>query len=162
MRAAAKEDVEFVWDASRYDGFNDGMAWDPPENINELVAVANKNIEQWKKGTSFTFHVESLETDNSIGRVAIRATEEPFTWNIGYWVHPKYWNSGYATEAAKAVMEFGVNELEATKIVTAHAVWNESSAKVIKKLGFKVIGRNPNGFIKKGKPIEEITYEFKV
>ena len=160
LRAVSHSDIDLVWSASRIHGFNDGMVWDPPKSKEELVPVTEKNLDAWEQGESFTFTIELTEASLPIGRIAIRCEDVPGVWNIGFWIHPDYWSNGYATEAARAVIEFGIVELAASKITTAHAIFNTPSKRVIEKLGFRFNGENPCGFMKQGKPVPEYEYEY--
>jgi len=161
LRAPVLSDVEFVWSASRFEGFNDGMTWDPPRNKIELVDITKRNIREWKEGSSFTYTSELKNTNAPIGRVGIRHTTCSTVWNIGFWVHPDHWGQGYAFEAALVVLDFGFSVLHASKIVTAHAIWNTRSKRVIEKLGFQFTGENPCGFMKHDKPVAEYEYEIR-
>ena len=158
LRAVSYSDIDLVWSASRTPGFNDGMVWDPPQNKEELIPITEKNLIAWEEGKSFTFTIELTEANIPIGRIAIRGNGDPGVWNIGFWIHPDYWRNGYATEAARTVIDFGFGELAASKITTAHAVFNAPSKRVIEKLGFRFTGENPCGFIKQGKPVPEYEY----
>ena len=160
LRAVKHADIELVWSATRVSGFNDGMPWEPPKDKEELVPNIQKNLTAWEKGESFTFTIDLAATNTPIGRIAIRlAGPEPDVWSIGFWIHPDYWNNGYVTEAARAVIAFGFAELAATKITVAHAIFNTPSQRAIEKLGFRFTGENPCGFVKRGKPVAEYEYE---
>ncbi|MXU66239.1 GNAT family N-acetyltransferase [Oceanomicrobium pacificus] len=58
---------------------------------------------------------------------------------LGYWLAPAFWNSGYMTEAAGAVIDHaraqGVTRME----TSAHQD-NPASAKVLSKVGFHYVG----------------------
>ncbi len=58
------------------------------------------------------------------------------SYSLGY----AWWNKGYATEALKAVMEFGFSEMNLHKISAAHNTDNPASGKVMKKAGMKQEG----------------------
>ena len=158
LRAASADDVELVWSASRIQGFNDGMVWDPPQTKEELISIAKDNLDGWEEGTAYTFTVDLVETRKAIGRVGIRCEDNPSLWNIGFWIHPDHWQCGYATEATRVVIDFGFKTLGASRITTAHAVWNKASKRVIEKLGFRFTCENPCGFEKQGKPVAEYEY----
>ena len=159
LRAADLSDVDLVWEVSRFEGFNEGMTWDPPTNKEEIVSITEKNIADWREGTEYVFTIAVKDENLPIGRMGLRQEDEPGIWNIGFWVHPDYWNRGIATEAALAVLEFGFSQIGADKITTDHAVWNEQSKSVIEKLGFRYIGENPSGFTKGNKVVAVSEYE---
>tara|TARA_R110000782_G_scaffold124850_5_gene216350 strand:- start:3987 stop:4583 length:597 start_codon:yes stop_codon:yes gene_type:complete len=160
LRAADLSDVDLVWDVSRFDGFNDGMTWEPPNSKEEIVAITERNMADWESGVDYIFTVEIKNDGASIGRVGLLKKKAPGIWNIGFWIHPKYWNRGFATEAARAILDFGFQRIEAVKITTDHATWNQQSEMVIRKLGFKYVGENPRGFIKNGQPVLVLEYDF--
>lgn len=159
LRPVDLSDIELVWDASRFDGFNDGMTWDPPASKEDIVEVTHRNLANWNQGKDYVFTVCLTCDANSIGRVGLHREKGPDTWNIGFWIHPDHWGNGYAGEAATAVLEFGFNRLGAKRVVTAHATWNIRSQRVIEGLGFTYAQTNPAGFYKNGNPVEEYEYE---
>jgi RimJ/RimL family protein N-acetyltransferase len=46
-----------------------------------------------------------------------------------------YWNRGYATEAAAALLAFGFNELSLNRIYASYLARNPSSGRVMEKVG---------------------------
>lgn len=159
LRAVDFTDVDLVWQATRFEGFNAGMTWDPPESGEHIVKITERNLKRWKEGTDYVFTVELLNPECRIGRVGLHKESEPDTWSIGFWIHPDHWGKGYAREASRSVLKFGFETIEAARVVTAHAVWNTRSQRVIENLGFHRLRENPAGFYKNGKPVPEYEYE---
>jgi len=62
------------------------------------------------------------------------------THEIGYWIGEPYWNRGYATEAARAVLADAVARFGAETIVSGHYWENHASGRVLTKLGFRYTG----------------------
>jgi RimJ/RimL family protein N-acetyltransferase len=58
-------------------------------------------------------------------------------YEIGWRLDKKYWGKGYATEAAKVVLAFGLEQLELEKIYSFTAKGNLPSIKVMKKIGLQ-------------------------
>jgi RimJ/RimL family protein N-acetyltransferase len=54
-------------------------------------------------------------------------------WRYARWA----WGNGYATEAAVAVLDYGINSLKLSGIVAESAVENISSVRVIEKIGMQ-------------------------
>ena len=161
LRAGSIEDVDLVWSATRFPGFNDWMTWDASENRLELEEIAKKNDQEWNAGTSYTFTIVLRSSHLGIGRLGLRRIEGSDAWDIGYWVHPDHWGNGYATEAARAILKHLETDLTAGKVTTAHATANVASQRVIEKLGFTRTGLNPSGFTKRGEPVPEYEYVIK-
>jgi len=59
---------------------------------------------------------------------------------IGYCFHPGYWGCGYATEAAKAMLQFGFGELHLHRIYATCRPGNTASANVMRRIGMKQEG----------------------
>lgn len=158
LRAVSEEDVPFVWSATRFPGFNDGLRWNQPTDLQELIDACHTNLVAWKAGRAFTFTIVSKATRQPVGRIAIRSEPGEAAWSLGFWIHPRHWGKGFAVEAAGAIVEFGFSRLGATLIRAAHAAWNVRSRRVIEKLGMHLIRENPSGFTKNGKAIAEFEY----
>jgi ribosomal-protein-alanine N-acetyltransferase len=158
LRVVSEEDIPFVWSATRFPGFNDGMRWHAPADTDELVAVNRKDLEMWLAGRAFTFTIVLKATQSAVGRIAIRAEPRAGDWSMGYWIRPDSWGQGLAAEAGRAVVEFGFSHLGATMIRASHATWNLRSRRVIEKLGMRFIREIPCGFEKNGKPVPEFEY----
>ena len=61
--------------------------------------------------------------------------------DIGYELVPDYWGSGYATEAAQAMVEFGFKKLRLHRISSWCIADNTASTRVLKKVGLRLEGR---------------------
>jgi [ribosomal protein S5]-alanine N-acetyltransferase len=57
---------------------------------------------------------------------------------LGYYIAPQYWRQGFATEAGKAFIHFGFNELALKRIVATVEKGNDASVRVLQKLGFSL------------------------
>ncbi len=85
------------------------------------------------------------ETGSVIGSLEIQAYPEkdfPELENyrcceLGFVLAADYWGQGLMPEALEAVMIYLFNELHLDYILCGHFLWNEQSARVQEKLGFK-------------------------
>jgi RimJ/RimL family protein N-acetyltransferase len=77
------------------------------------------------------------------------------TAQLGYWVGVPYWNRGYCTEAACAVVDYGFARLGLERIHAHHLVRNPASGRVLAKAGMR-----EEGFAREvpqeGRPPEEV------
>jgi len=60
--------------------------------------------------------------------------------DVGYRMIPKYWGKGYATEAAKACMDYGIHQLKLNPIYAYIDIENTGSRNVLIKTGFTPAG----------------------
>lgn len=76
-------------------------------------------------------------TGKVIGFAGLKYLEESKEVDLGYRFFKEYWGQGIATEAARVVLDYGVNVLKLPRIVAAADVENKASIHVIEKLGMK-------------------------
>lgn len=90
-----------------------------------------------KEANHYLFAITLREGGDVIGAIALEAKPEHGRGEIGYWVGTPYWNRGYVTEAARAVLGFGFESLGLHRIFAMHFSRNPSSGRVMQKLGMK-------------------------
>jgi RimJ/RimL family protein N-acetyltransferase len=55
---------------------------------------------------------------------------------LGYWIARAHWNRGYASEAARRMVEIARTELKLQRLFAGYFVDNPASGQVLRKLGF--------------------------
>ena len=127
-----------------------------PRPAEEIRAQMTDTIRRGGNGFVGVWAISNRETQEKIGTTAllpmpIESTEtdfaslEPGTWpnapiEIGYHVLPGFWGLGYATEAARRIVEAA---FEATPLESIFATFdpeNSASREVLIKAGFRDIG----------------------
>jgi len=86
-----------------------------------------------------------------IGSCGVRVNDR--TWregNIGYELNPEYRGNGYATEAARAMLRYGFEDLELHRIWAQLTADNASSAHVLDELGMRHEATSGNAITSKG------------
>lgn len=83
-----------------------------------------------------------LKSNNEcIGKIDChKYSENESIRDIGWYIDPKYQGNGYASEAARAMLDYMFNEVEIDKIVTGAAINNPASWKIMEKFGFNRCG----------------------
>lgn len=61
--------------------------------------------------------------------------------NLIYGIHPDFWGQGYATEAARAVLRYGLQTLALPKVKADVDEPNLASVQVLQKLGMQQVGQ---------------------
>lgn len=59
---------------------------------------------------------------------------------IGYWLGVPYWGKGYATEAARAAIDYAFGDLQHEALQAGARVSNPASRRVLEKCGFQWTG----------------------
>ncbi len=77
------------------------------------------------------------ETGHVIGVMGITASGAPeqARGELGYWIGVPYWNKGFATEAARAVLRYTFGKQLFHRIIAQHFADNPASGRVLEKLG---------------------------
>ena len=99
-----------------------------------------------------------LTSGTLMGSIALNKAGLFNSAELGYWIGVAYWNRGYCTEAAKAVLEYGFNVLRYHKISARHFVGNVSSGRVMEKIGMRREGLLQDDVMKDGRYISVELY----
>jgi len=84
--------------------------------------------------------VELRETGEVIGAAGLGHLEDGPEVEVGYRFIKRHWGNGYATEAARASIEFGLDELGLNEIVAVTLSTNLASRRVMEKCGLAFVG----------------------
>ena len=91
------------------------------------------NYSDYQKNGFGRWAVVLKENESFIGWCGLKLNEENLI-DIGFRFFKNEWGKGYATESAKAVLDFGFNTLKLKEIIGRSSKDNISSIKVLEKL----------------------------
>ncbi|WP_380787449.1 GNAT family N-acetyltransferase [Sphingomonas sp. R86521] len=97
------------------------------------------------------FLIEAMDGDTPRIVGGIELMRDGDAHELGYWLTPDAWGRGYATEAGRAVLQIARHALGLRRIVSSHALDNPASANVLRKLGFREVGRSERPSIARGR-----------
>ncbi|WP_144509824.1 GNAT family N-acetyltransferase [Bacillus sp. FJAT-22090] len=116
-----------------------GMA--PFTQVDEANNLINSFSKGFKENRSIRWGIVLKETEEVIGTVGlnnlVRAQKRT---EIGYDLLPEYWRRGIVSEAVETVIRYCFNELALFRIAAVTFTENESSYKLLLKLGFQKEG----------------------
>jgi ribosomal-protein-alanine N-acetyltransferase len=103
---------------------------------------AEKLIFYWRKlfaqGNGLRWGIVENKNEKLIGSVGFKnIMQQHFRADIGYELDPEFWNKGIMTEAVKAVVEFGFDQMKLHSIEANITPDHFASKRVLEKLGFK-------------------------
>jgi RimJ/RimL family protein N-acetyltransferase len=105
---------------------------------------------RYKKGLAVTFAIVPSRASLPIGVIGLGLTREHSRAELGYWIGKPYWNRGYATEAARAVLRYGFEVLGLNRVWAHHFARNPASGRVLEKIGMKCEGTRRQHVLKWG------------
>lgn len=112
----------------------------------------------YENGSLATFAIVLRDGPKLAGAIGLTIDRGVNKGELGYWIGKPYWNRGYATEAAVAVLAFGFNDLRLNRIQAAHLGRNPSSGRVMEKVGMLLEGTARQAMMKWGKYEDLTTY----
>lgn len=113
----------------------------PANKVRELLEKAIKHYQN--HGFSFGSVFEK-SSGNLIGQAGILYLNYDDTQpdiEIGYRLHPSYWNKGYATELSKALIQWGFKYLSTQKLIGVIHPDNNRSRRVLERVGMHYVGK---------------------
>ena len=145
MRADAADMNEF----SRREEVSKYLLWDRHTSMRYTKAYLSDLLRSYRDFTYFEWAVTLKENRKMIGTCGFTKFHYGSnTGEIGYSLHPDYWGRGYATEAAKATVEFGFSELDLHQIEAYFVLENTASRRVMEHCGMTYQGETQPMVIK--------------
>jgi RimJ/RimL family protein N-acetyltransferase len=114
---------------------------------------------QWINGVEENEKVFGIEHDAELIGICGFTAEPNGDAELGYWVGKPYWGQGFATEAARTVMDYGFRKAGIRRFVCKHLTGNPASARVIQKLGFRYVGESTGWCEAQQCELPALTYE---
>jgi ribosomal-protein-alanine N-acetyltransferase len=109
----------------------------------------------WAGQERVTFAITARDGETLIGAIGLDLAMHDRRGELGYWVGRPWWNLGYATEAGRAMLDFGFGMLGLHRIMARHFTRNPASGRVLQKLGMEREGLL-RGHVLKGGVFEDL------
>jgi [ribosomal protein S5]-alanine N-acetyltransferase len=104
------------------------------------VEVARNSLikyDQYRKYNRGRLAMITRDTSEFLGWCGLKYLEDTNETDLGFRLHKKFWNKGYASEAGNACLDYGFTTLN-LPVIIAHAMnENKASIHVLEKLGMK-------------------------
>lgn len=141
LRLFKESDAEDVCHlCNNYNLYKNTLYLPYPYSIEDALSWIKSHLENFNNNKKFEFAITDKITGNLYGAIALTNNQNVNNGEIAYWVGEKYWGNGYATEAAKSILEFAFIEKQYHKVFARHFSSNPASGKVIQKIGMKKEG----------------------
>ncbi len=116
------------------------LRWDAHKTIDDT----NRMIQQWINNYQYdsTYYWGMyLKNDEMIGSVGITIISEcDFKGELGYKIGSHWWNQGYSSEAARAVIDYMFRNTDIERIGSFCSVENFASRRVMEKIDMRYEG----------------------
>jgi len=142
-------------DVSRY------LNWEPMDR-EAAAALVERRLKQFRiehEGDGIVLVVEEGDGGGFVGEVLLRFTNEVSRQGeVGWSVHPDAQGKGYATEAARAMLRLGFEELRLHRIAAECDPRNTASIKIMEKLGMRHEAKHVDAMFLKGEWVGSTVY----
>lgn len=142
----------------------DHLLWNGPDNVEEMASF-------FRRHTSGTFVPDGfhwLPRDRTgqitgspgapLGSIGMTSHGATGRCGIGYWLAPRYWRQRIMSEAIRAVLAHGFDELGVVKFEADVFVANEASSALLESLGFRREGTLRKAIQKRDEWLDEHRY----
>jgi RimJ/RimL family protein N-acetyltransferase len=116
------------------------LYWDPrtADEVREVLARKSRCRALERPGDNLAFAVVLDATGEVVGDCGLQWHDNDYRQGeVGFIVHPEHQGRGYATEAARAVLRIGFEEVGLHRIVGRSEARNVGSARVLERLGMR-------------------------
>jgi [ribosomal protein S5]-alanine N-acetyltransferase len=104
----------------------------------------NTYVSMWQQHRAAPWMMIEKSSQQLVGTIGLRAGLDggarPVLGNVGYWVAQPHWGKGFATQALKAVIEYGFTALAMHRIDACHLAHNRASGRVMQRAGMRQEG----------------------
>ena len=158
LRKPKGTDLQDFFEYSQNPAVGLSAGWKPHSDMKESLKILTDFI---ASGNIWAI-VDKL-TNKMIGTVGLVddvKRNNPDVKMLGYALNENYWGQGIATEAARAILDYGFNVQNIQMISAYHYTFNKRSKSVIAKCGFKFEGvlRNSAPSLDSGAHYDEACY----
>lgn len=172
LKPQTMEEQKRLWEILMIPSVNDVYLTTPSKFRDKLKDWSiqekfyQKKIEHANDNDVFEWSIFLKENGTCIGKIDFheRSTEDENIKDksirgVGWYIDPIYQGNGYGTEAAKYALDYMFNKVDITQIITGAAITNESSWRVMEKIGFtKKEGLDLIYYTYRDEPVEDYRY----
>lgn len=132
-----KHSIHTIWSDPEVTKYIPVILFKTPEEIGEFIGLSRQ---RWEDRGFGIFAVTLKDTSEMVGYCGLQYLDNTPEVEIYYGFSTEVWNRGLATEAAKAVLRFGFEELKFDNIAAITLPGNAASQNVLEKIG---LARSP-------------------
>ena len=120
------------------------MSWASSSSLQSSIEYAHRAEAGWADGTNWDWTI--MVEDEVAGTIGLNRHDALWrSCNLGYWIRTDLAGRGFATEAGRAVVAYGFDEIGLNRLELVADVDNAASRRVAEKLGFRHEGTKREG-----------------
>lgn len=140
LRQTTKNDANEILFLRSNKQVNKFIKREAPKDLKDAEAFLNKISKSLEKGEVIYWGIYLQNVPKLIGTICLwNFSTETKKAEIGYDLHPDFQGLGFMSEALKAVLDYGFNNLQLDTIEAFTHFKNENSIKLLEKNSFKIV-----------------------
>lgn len=145
LKKISLKDINDVFDYAVSPIVGPNAGWKPHDSKEETEDFIKYAIKKREYGQPGIYAIYYKEHNKMIGTIEIHSYKE-YKAEIGFVLNPRYWGKGIMVEAAKAVIIYGFEILNLSRLQYGYFINNHRSKRVCDKLEFSFEGVLRNKF----------------
>lgn len=138
IRRLNEDDAPFILELVNEPAFIKNIADRGVRNLDDARQyIANGPLAMYERYGFGLFAVELKESGVPIGMCGLLKRDSLEDVDLGYAIFERYWGKGYASEAARSVIDYGRKAFGLKRILAITAQDNDGSINVLKKMCFQ-------------------------
>ena len=147
LREIEEKDVFDMHEYAVLNNVGPVAGWQPHTTLYYTRSIIKMFRNKYHYGQLGVFAVVLKENGKMIGTAELHTYVKNHKAELGYTINPAFWGNGYAYEAAKAIVDWGFDELELKRIECSAFISNNQSNRVCEKLGLSYEGIRKKGYM---------------
>lgn len=138
LRPLEMSDLETTHQYARDIDNTQFMIFLPNRTIQETNQFLQRVVDEWRKDVPSFYEFAIIHQTKHIGAVSVWLDESGQEGELGWILHKAHQGKGYASEAARAILDFAVHRLKVKKVVAHCDARNLPSCRVMQKIGLSL------------------------
>ena len=159
LRALKMSDAQDLFSYAQDPLVSRHVLWETHRSLADSRAYLRYAIRQYREGQPGSFAITLRRSGRMIGTIGFMwVSKENHSAEVGYSLSRDYWNQGIMTEALRAVIRFGFEELRLNRIEAQHELDNPASGQVMRHVGMQYEGTLRQRIKNKGRFVDVALY----
>ena len=140
LRRFSKDDLDNYYNILKQEQVNKWLGTGKRKSYDDVKNMIERIENSWIENDYGVYAVINKENNELIGHCGLNNIDNAKDVELLYAFDPASWGNGYATESAKAVIEFAKTKTDLKKLIAIAYPDNRKSRNVIEKAGFQYKG----------------------
>lgn len=136
LRAFDLSDAQRVCElCNNYNIYKNTLTLPYPYTIDCALSWIPTHEANFNNNQLYEFAITDKRSKELYGAIGLSNNQRHRNGELAYWIGEEYWGKGYATEAARAMIEFAFVEKQYHKVYARYFASNPGSGRVMQKSG---------------------------